>query len=144
MLQMVRGNYKGFTKWEIDKVKETRRLQGMIGSPSVKEYESMTKQQNNNILRNSKITFADMADAKVIFGPSLSRLKGVLVRTKPPRESNYLSVLKEAVERSRLVEIVADVMFIYRLPFTISLLHQICFVTAQYSLVEQPLSCVIQ
>lgn len=43
-----------------------------------------------------------------------------------------MSVPKVLIERNKLVEIVADVMFICGLPFMISMSCQIHFVTAQY------------
>ena len=41
LVQTVRSNYEGFTKKEIKAAKAARQLQGMINSPSEKDYEVM-------------------------------------------------------------------------------------------------------
>ena len=41
LVQTVRSNYEGFTKKDIKDAKAARQLQGMIGSPSEKDYGRM-------------------------------------------------------------------------------------------------------
>ena len=41
LVQTVRSNYEGFTKKDIKAAKAARKLQGMIGSPSEKDYGGM-------------------------------------------------------------------------------------------------------
>ena len=41
LVQTVHSNYEGFTKKDIKAVKAARKLQGMIGSPSEKDYGGM-------------------------------------------------------------------------------------------------------
>ena len=41
LVQRVRRNYEGFTKKDIKAAKAARKLQGMIGSPSEKDYGGM-------------------------------------------------------------------------------------------------------
>jgi len=45
LVQTVRGNYIGYTKKEVMRAKEARRLQGMLGGPSNKEYANLVSAQ---------------------------------------------------------------------------------------------------
>ena len=45
MVTTVRGNLEGYTRHEIEKAKEARRLQGMIGNPTKKELEGMVREK---------------------------------------------------------------------------------------------------
>jgi hypothetical protein len=44
MVTTVRGNLEGYTRHEIEKAKEARRLQGMIGNPTKKELAGMVRE----------------------------------------------------------------------------------------------------
>ena len=52
LVQTVRSNYKGFTKKDIKAAKAARKLQGMIGSPSEKDYGGMV---SINMIKNFPI-----------------------------------------------------------------------------------------
>ena len=52
LVQTVRSNYKGFTKKEIKAAKAARQLQGMIGSPSEKDYEGMV---TSNMIKTDQL-----------------------------------------------------------------------------------------
>jgi hypothetical protein len=45
MVSTVRMNYEGFTKHEIKMAQEARRLQGMIGNPTEREFEGMVREK---------------------------------------------------------------------------------------------------
>ena len=48
----MRSNYKGFTKKDIKAAKEARQLQGMIGSPSEKDYGGMI---SSNMIKTAQL-----------------------------------------------------------------------------------------
>ena len=102
LLQTIRGNYEGFTKREVKKAREARRLQGMLGYPSERDFKQMAKEKervSTSIPRKSNVSSKDVANAKAIFGPSTPRLKGTSVREKPIRaETEYVEIPLEVVE----------------------------------------------
>ena len=52
-VQMVRGNYEGYTKKEILQAKAGQRAQAMIGSPSESKYRGMV---SRSMIKNCPIT----------------------------------------------------------------------------------------
>ena len=76
LVQTVRGNYKGFTKKDIKSAKATRQLQGMIGSPSEKDYGGVV---SSNMIKNCLIDSTDVSNARAIFGPYLASVRGKTV-----------------------------------------------------------------
>ena len=52
LVQMVRSNYEGFTKKDIKTAKVARKLQGMIGSPSEKDYGGMV---SSNMIKTAQL-----------------------------------------------------------------------------------------
>jgi hypothetical protein len=135
-IQTVRGNYEGFTKRDIQAAKEARLLQGKLGQISNTELRQLLKEKDkvrHALLRNCPVTTDDLDCAKIIFGPSVDRLKGTSVRTKPIRaEPNYVTIPKEIIDLNPYVTLVADVMFVCGLPFLISMSRRTCFLTLQY------------
>ena len=49
---MVRSNYEGFTKKDIKAAKAARKLQGMIGIPSEKDYGGMV---SSNMIKTAQL-----------------------------------------------------------------------------------------
>ena len=73
LVQTVRSNYEGFTKKEIKAAKAVCKLQGMIGSPSEKDYGGMV---SSNMIKNCPIDSTDVSNARAIFGPELASIRG--------------------------------------------------------------------
>ena len=80
LVQTVRSNYEGLTKKDIKAAKAARKLQGMIGSPSEKDYGGMV---SSNIIKNFPIDSTDVSNTRAIFGPYLACVRGKTVRRKP-------------------------------------------------------------
>ena len=137
LVQSVRANFEGFTRREVQGAIAARDLQANLAHVSNTKLEQLVRNKENvsqsNILRDCPVTAADIANAKVIFGPSLPQLKGKSVREKPQRaEPEYVRVPKEIIDLNRYITLVADVMFVGGLPFLISLSRRVRFVTIQY------------
>ena len=77
LVQTIRRNYKGFTKKDIKASKAARKLQGMIGSLSEKDYGGMV---SSNMIKNFPIDSTDVSNASAIFGPDLASVRGNTVR----------------------------------------------------------------
>ena len=52
LVQTVLSNYEGFTKKDIKAAEAARKLQGMIGSPSEKDYRGMV---SSNMIKNAQL-----------------------------------------------------------------------------------------
>ena len=52
LVQMVRRNHEGFTKKDIKAAKSAHKLQGMIGSPSEKDYGGMLR---SNMIKTAQL-----------------------------------------------------------------------------------------
>ena len=76
MVNTVRSNYEGFTKKYIKAAKAARKLQGMIGIPSEKDYGGMV---SSNVIKNCPIDSTDVSNARAIFVPDLASVRGKTV-----------------------------------------------------------------
>ncbi len=59
-VQTVRRNYEGFTKKQIQQATLARRIMGMIGAPTEREYQGLVRQ---NFLQDCPITPSDITNA---------------------------------------------------------------------------------
>jgi hypothetical protein len=78
----VRDNFEGYTRHDIKKAKEARRLQGKVGNPTEKEFTGMVCEK---LMTNCPVAVQDVDNANRIFGPDLANLRGKTTRTKPDR-----------------------------------------------------------
>jgi hypothetical protein len=72
-VQTVRRNYEGFTKKQVQRATLARRIMGMIGAPTEREYQGLVR---INFLQDCPITPSDIANAHNIFGPDLANIRG--------------------------------------------------------------------
>jgi hypothetical protein len=125
-----RGNLEGYTRHEIGKAKEARRLQGMIGNPTEKELKGMVREK---LIANGPVTVQDVHNANRIFGPDLANLRGKTTRKKPEHvRVDYVEISRDLVDMHKYVTLVADVMFVNGLPFLVTSSRGISLVTIEY------------
>ncbi len=79
-MNMVQANFEGFTRHEVEKANEARRLQGMIGNPTKREFARMVRE---TLITNCPVTVHNINNANHVFGSDLVNLKGKTTRTKP-------------------------------------------------------------
>ena len=126
----VRGNYEGYTKWEVLRAKEVRPAQALLGNPSEKDYRVMV---SSNMIENCSISTSDMSNARTIFGPDLPIVRGETVRqTLVLVVAEYISVPRSLVKTNRINTLVADVFFEDRTPFLLTVARRWKFVTAEH------------
>jgi hypothetical protein len=90
-----------------------------MGRPSLK---SFLKIIDNNLLLNCPITRRDIISAEDIFGPDLGTLKGKTVRQTPlPVKLSFANVPDSIMARYHDVIIGADIMFVNRIAFFVTI-----------------------
>ena len=130
MVTTVWGNLKGHTRHEVGKANKARRLQGMIGNPTEREFEGMVCEK---LIANCPVTVQDVHNANRIFGPDLANLRGKTTRKKPEHvRVDYVQIPRDIIDMHKYVTLVADVMFVNGLPFLVSSSRGISLVTIEY------------
>jgi len=130
LVNTVRENFKGFTKHEIEKATEARRLQGMIGHPTEREFTGMVREK---LITNCPVIVHDINNANLMYGPDLANLRGKQTRTKPERvRVEIVQIPRDFVQLHKYVTLVADVMFVNGLPFLVTSSRGISLVTVEY------------
>ena len=76
LVQTVRSNYEGFTKKDVKAAKAARKLQGMIGSPSEKDYGGTV---SSNMIKKIPIDSTGVSNARTVFVPDLASVIGKTV-----------------------------------------------------------------
>jgi hypothetical protein len=88
----------------------------------------------NNLLPNCPVTKRDIMAAEDIYGPDIGILKGKTVRCSPQKVSTDMtySPLPAVVhERYQEVTLCADIMYVNRIPFFVSISWKIKFGTIE-------------
>jgi len=130
LVNTVRDNFEGHTKHDIAKAKEARRLQGMVGNPTNKEFKGIVCEK---LITNCPVTVQDVENANCIFGPDLANHRGKMIRAKPEHvRIEYVQIPWDFVELHKYVTLVADVMVVNGLPFLITSSRGISLVTIEY------------
>ena len=82
LLITVPENRKEFMRREYEEAREARRAMHLLGFPSERDFENIVC---SNMIVNCPVTFDDVKNAKLIFGPDITSLKVKSVRRKPDR-----------------------------------------------------------
>jgi hypothetical protein len=130
LVQMVRGNYKGYTKKEVLQAKEVQRAQAMLGNPSEKDFKGML---SSNIIPTCPITRSNVTNARKIFGPDLASVHGKTVHWTPaPVVGDYVAIPREIVEANAAVTLAADVFFVDGTAFLMTVSRKVKFVMVEH------------
>ena len=134
MVQTVREKYAGYTRREVERAIQARKLQARAGHPSEAVFKKeVSRKSESSLFRDCPVTVTDISNAHAIFGPSKPCRQGKWVRPKPDRvEPDYVSIPAEIVEINKQLVLVADVMFVNGLPFFLTMSRKIRFLTVQY------------
>ena len=107
-----------------------RKLQGIIGLPSVREFKRIVWSNNN--IPNCPLTKADVKAAKDINGPDVGCLTGKTVRRDPTAVRPLkISLPVDLFARYRDVVLTMDVMHANNVPFLVTRSRNIQFGTAK-------------
>ncbi len=85
------------------------------------------------IIPNCPINVNDITNTRDIWGPDLASLRGKTVRQTPAQVvAKYVAVPKLVIDRNKTVTLAADVFFVDRTGFLMTVSRNIKFITAEY------------
>ena len=88
---------------------------------------------HDGIIPNFHVTLGDINNSNTIFGPDFSSLKGKMVRLQPkPLVSNYINTPKDILQLHKMVSVEAEIMFVNRMAFLVSISRHVKFTTVLY------------
>ncbi len=77
LVNIVGGNYEGYTRHKVERAREVQHIQGMIANPTEREFAGMV---HEHILTNCPVTVHDVDKANQIVGPDVANLRGKMAR----------------------------------------------------------------
>lgn len=129
MVTTVKSNQEAFTKREVKRATEARKLMAILGRPSEAHMREIVSQKQ---LQNCEVTEQDVRNALEIFGPDLGSLKGKTARRGEPHVTLEMRPIPPGVmERHCEVVVCFDVMYINGIAFTVSISRALKFGTVE-------------
>ena len=120
LINTVLENWEGFTHREYEGDREARRAMHLLGLPLEWYFDNMVR---SNMIVNFPVTFDDVKNTILIFGPDITLLKGKSVRRKPDSVvTDYVEIPSEIIKSREELEVLTDIMFIKKLPFLVSII----------------------
>ena len=87
----------------------------------------------SKIIFNCPVTFDDVKNSNLIFGPDITILKGKSVRHEPDSVViDYVEIPSETPDLRKEVELSTDIMFVNKLPFLVSIILGLKVTTIEY------------
>jgi hypothetical protein len=126
----VSENKAGFMKWQITDVEVARSLYSKLNYPSWKDFKWIIR---SNQIKDFPVTVKHIDTALKIWGKNVAALKGKTTQTKPDLVARDL--VKVPVELLKLhneVYITADLFFVNKIPFFLTLSCKICFMAINH------------
>ena len=119
----VSANARRFTKREVAQAKQARELVAKLGHPSLESVRSIV---NRGIL-NSAVTVQDLQRGELIFGPSVSEMKGKTV--KRASIAAEAELMPRVVQVQQCLEI--DIMFVRKQPYLLGVLVPLKYILCE-------------
>ena len=129
LVNTVAENKSKYSNRDYSQAVLARKIQQTIGRPGTKAFMKIV---SNKLLPNCPITYDDIVAAKHIFGPDIGSLKGKTVH-RPGERVDARTATIPPVLMSRYPDIVlgADIMFVNKIPFFMSISRNIRFCTSE-------------
>ena len=109
LLNTVRGNFEGYTKRQIQKAIEARKLQAKLVYPTD---EKLMEMVSGSGFKNCDTTDSHVKVCRAVFGPNRAAMRGKTVRQMPKRVNpEYVTIPRDFYELHKFVTLKADVMF---------------------------------
>jgi hypothetical protein len=128
LINTVEENASQLSAYDFNKAKQARQLQVRIGRPSTEHFIRIIK---TNQIPNCPVTVRDVQNAEFIWGRELGSIKGKTVRRQPPAvRTEVYNIPVPLMQKYQHVTLSADVMFVCRIPFLMTISRHIKFGTA--------------
>jgi hypothetical protein len=112
-------------KRQIKEVEVARSLYSKLNHPSWKDFKWIIR---SNQIKDCPVTVDHVNTALKIWGKNVAALKGKTTRTKPdPVARDFVKVPVEILKLHKEVYITADLFFVNKIPFFLTLSRKICF-----------------
>jgi hypothetical protein len=125
-INTVSENKTGFMKRQIKDVENARSLYSKLNYPSWKDFKWIIR---SNQIKDCPVTVEHVDTALKIWGKNVVALKGKITQTKPdPVARDFVKVQVELLKLHKEVYITANLFFVNKIPFFLTLSHKmICF-----------------
>jgi hypothetical protein len=118
-----------YSQRQIAGAKKARELYTIVGYPSPEDFKSMVR---FNLINNCPVNLEDITIAEDIWGKDIGALKGKTTRKKPIQvKESFIPIPKELISKHKSVVLSADVMFVNKMPFLVSISKNIKFTTGE-------------
>jgi hypothetical protein len=137
-INTVAENKTSFSKQQIKAAEVTRSLYRTLDCLSMKDFKWIIQSHQ---IKDNPVTVQDVEVAISIWGKNISALKGKTTRKKSiPVARDYVKVPTEFLKLHKEVFLTADIFFLNRIPFFLTLSCKICF-TAVNHLANRTVLC---
>ena len=129
LVNTVDDNKSNYTNRDYLRAVLARKIQKTIGRPSTKDFIRII---DNKLLPNCPITQDDIIAAEHIFGPDIGSVNGKTVRrTGEQVQARITNIPIMIMSRYRDVVLGADIMYVNKIPFFMSISRNIRFATSE-------------
>jgi hypothetical protein len=126
----VAENMSRFSKQQIKGAEVARTLYRTLDRPSMKDFKWIIRSHQ---MKDSPVTVQDVEVATSIWGNNSSALKGKTTRKKSiPMARDYVKVPTELMKLHSEVFLTADIFFVNKIPFFLTLSRKICFTAVNH------------
>ena len=107
-----------------------RQAMHLLGFLSERDFGNMVR---SNMIVNCPVTFDEVKNAKLVFSPDVTLLKGKQVRCKPASVvTDYVEISREILKLHKELEVYTDIMFVKTITFLVSVSRGLKFTTIWY------------
>jgi hypothetical protein len=132
----VSGNKAHFMARQIQGAQKARRFYHQLAYPSIKDLRWVIQ---SNQIKDCPVTVADNDVATAIWGPDIAALKGKTPRSKPtPVVSDFVKIPESILDMHKDVILSADIFFVNKIPFFMTISRNICFLTVNHLADRKP------
>ena len=129
-INTVSGNMEGLTKRQIKGAEAAWSLYAKLSYPSWKDYKWVIQ---SNQIKDCPVMVQDVDVALKIWGKNIAALKGKTTQSKPnPVARDFVKVPVEMLKLHKEVFLMADIFFVNKIPFFLTLSRKICFMAVNH------------